>query len=1457
MPQSWLTNAITEGLKTYIDAASDRIVRFSPPRDWPILPALEGLTSRVETRFLLQRPFRDLRSDVVALTTDPGECTAWRNDGERDFSVVVLGYTEGTLDAGLKDLQTVDIASIVSLWKANATNELALLSDDLAKPEFHDLLDELFHLTTISRISATQLTDYFASLKSDPSVRKVQSQLWRLGYCADAHVLDTGVSRSRLKRNSDLVETLEVGDSTAVQRLRTAAGRHRPENPEDQTVAQAALEYIETGDNSRLADVELEALERVLRGRSDPPPPPPPSAKAVSIFDLLNMYSQYPDDVRNWIVDTRQAPLEMHGRTHAEISIAGAPYSLELGGAFKTGHEVVEHDEDHRSDEASMMLHAAANPVIAAEHDGGPPPKSLEDANGKKVTLSDLLERQLDLDGLDDYLAARQTVDPLTWIDSLEDLFTRLILDAQVLDYAISYCELAVRILQKACGSQSGRPTLLMAQALETVRDSGHDSGWIALSRVHPYVLDPIAQLAEFCTKALETGNVPPRLGDAANWMLDRAIPAYPTIHRDRDTYHLVSRSPTVLYERRSEQAQPSLNESRGLARILLAVLKYAPWLRDGMSVLVIDPPRGTGLSRALSELRSQLADSATLTIFHLRTRPETSDGLSGFDGDVVYLPEETATRHDRSLPRVDVVLAFGSEPETTHAVAAETWSAARGMHLALRLSVSATDDIFDSHQQPRIDLDPNRNNGVVVAMHEIYSRLTGGRAPHAVLSPPSRAGAQVLWRNAANASEWLIVARPGPFGLMDAGTDIPSARLVGRATAGRYLLSVYSTDEMYAVRRSFERFLRHTPVAHIPPSEIAERLVEHASRSSRSLLYAAHSPGPSIGELIGLDLAAMTDTEFRQSVSLAMDDLSWTRAWLNEPLRPDFLVFQFAPDSGRVRVRVLECKSDQSSEAVPLTPGSPVIAEALRQVSAASSLVQSLFGDTTTLAEDLQHSSLMEHLMAVLLSSKSVATSTEAQKVFDLTNALAARSLSPEIENWISLSQPSINGSTCSVTAVGVNIVWSGAPEVQRLLRLESADEGVAAPTSAREDSESAHLPGSGARSGRAPGRGRPYPEPGSPTTGEAVRTPQIASQPESATARLADSIVLACRIHGLSVADNRPKYVIEGPTLVAVGIQLEEGATLQPLRSRMADIARDVGLGDRAHEITFENTGEPRVVQILVPRPDRKFPKLPKDRLGILHPDGYLPVYLGQTITGEDYVSSVERWPHMLIAGTTGSGKTTFLVNLLSQLNRFESNCLSLAIADGKGDTDYIGLVHQDKFCRRFPDVQLGPDNALELVRWVVDELEVRQDAIHRIARASTARRNLKAVDIYREAVRQGDRPEISPLVVVVDEFAEIMLAAKKAADEFVDAVQRIAQVGRSRLVHLLLATQRPDRSTIRGAVKANLDARIVMRLPTTADSLTVLGMGGAERLLPKGDMLFRVGTGHAVRLQAYDPE
>ena len=214
-------------------------------------------------------------------------------------------------------------------------------------------------------------------------------------------------------------------------------------------------------------------------------------------------------------------------------------------------------------------------------------------------------------------------------------------------------------------------------------------------------------------------------------------------------------------------------------------------------------------------------------------------------------------------------------------------------------------------------------------------------------------------------------------------------------------------------------------------------------------------------------------------------------------------------------------------------------------------------------------------------------------------------------------------------------------------------------------------------------------------------------------------------------------------------------------------------------------ENDSEPRTVRVLLPRPDRQFPELPSVPKIAIGADGYLPIYIGKTVDGTDWSAAIESWPHMLVAGTTGSGKTTFIRSILRQLKAYGAERLEIVVVDGKGDTDCLGLVPPELFPAIFPDVQLGHQFAVDVLKWATEEMEDRRKRILDIARQSPSPESVKAMDLYRAALREQRVPEIVPLVIIIDEFADIMLAGKKSAEQFEELVQRISQIGRSRLI------------------------------------------------------------------------
>jgi S-DNA-T family DNA segregation ATPase FtsK/SpoIIIE len=227
-------------------------------------------------------------------------------------------------------------------------------------------------------------------------------------------------------------------------------------------------------------------------------------------------------------------------------------------------------------------------------------------------------------------------------------------------------------------------------------------------------------------------------------------------------------------------------------------------------------------------------------------------------------------------------------------------------------------------------------------------------------------------------------------------------------------------------------------------------------------------------------------------------------------------------------------------------------------------------------------------------------------------------------------------------------------------------------------------------------------------------------------------------------------------------------------------------------------------------------------------------LTLALGKDISGQSVVADLDDMPHLLIAGTTGSGKTVCVNSLISSLLfRVSPNDLKFLMVDPKMVElmPFNGLPHL--LCPVVTDAK----KAHVALNWVVNEMEERYQLL-----AKVGARNIEAYNAKQE--------KIPYIIVVIDEFADLMSVA---SDQIENAVTRLAQLSRAVGIHLMLATQRPSVDVITGVIKANLPARISFKVASKVDSRTVLDMNGADKLLGKGDMLFmRPGESKLIRIQ-----
>ncbi|GJL85582.1 MAG: hypothetical protein DHS20C02_13570 [Micavibrio sp.] len=259
-------------------------------------------------------------------------------------------------------------------------------------------------------------------------------------------------------------------------------------------------------------------------------------------------------------------------------------------------------------------------------------------------------------------------------------------------------------------------------------------------------------------------------------------------------------------------------------------------------------------------------------------------------------------------------------------------------------------------------------------------------------------------------------------------------------------------------------------------------------------------------------------------------------------------------------------------------------------------------------------------------------------------------------------------------------------------------------------------------------------------------------------------------------------------------------------------------------------------------------------------------LPLILGKDIGGQPILADLAKMPHLLVAGTTGSGKSVAVnTMLMSLLFRLPPEKCRLIMIDPK----MLELSVYDDIPHLLSPVVTEPGKAVVALKWAVQEMEERYRAMSKLGvrniegyneRLAEARK--KGEDLMRK-IQTGfdpetgkpiyeeqpmDLTELPYIVIVVDEFADLMLVAGKDVES---AIQRLAQMARAAGIHLIMATQRPSVDVITGVIKANFPTRISFQVTSKIDSRTILGDGGAEQLLGMGDMLYMAPGGRITRV------
>ena len=377
------------------------------------------------------------------------------------------------------------------------------------------------------------------------------------------------------------------------------------------------------------------------------------------------------------------------------------------------------------------------------------------------------------------------------------------------------------------------------------------------------------------------------------------------------------------------------------------------------------------------------------------------------------------------------------------------------------------------------------------------------------------------------------------------------------------------------------------------------------------------------------------------------------------------------------------------------------------------------------------------------------------------------------------------------------------------------------------------------------------------------------LADQPEQKAAKL-DKIALERNARLLeNVLDD---FNVKGEiTAVRAGpvvtmYELEPAPGIKA--SRVVGLAEDIARNMSAISARVSPIPGKTVIGIELPNADRQmvsYKELATSSAFVDH-KGTLPMILGKDIAGEAIIADLAAMPHLLVAGTTGSGKSVGLnAILLSLLYRFTPDECRLILIDPK----VLELKTYDDIPHLLSPVVTEPAKSVRALKWAVEEMEKRYRMMSSVNSRNIAGFNEKVKaaaakgkplgrrvqtgfdpetgeELYEE--EQLDYEPLPLIVLIVDELADLMVTVGKEIEVL---IQRLSQKSRAAGIHLIMATQRPSVDVITGVIKANLPTRISFKVTSRIDSRTILGEQGAEQLLGKGDMLYKPNTGAVVRV------
>ncbi len=636
--------------------------------------------------------------------------------------------------------------------------------------------------------------------------------------------------------------------------------------------------------------------------------------------------------------------------------------------------------------------------------------------------------------------------------------------------------------------------------------------------------------------------------------------------------------------------------------------------------------------------------------------------------------------------------------------------------------------------------------------------------------------------------------------------------------------------------------------------------LLSIASHTSNRIFDANHGKGS-----LGIAISAIHYKHKHPDALLVGLDTQMAKEWLSdreERTLPDLIGIRLNPQTDEAIVDIVEVKTYSNSENAFKIEDDEIWGHAVEQVSVLEALAREIFGATEKITTVSRREILREQVFEALFQSNM--TPALKLKYSEMLNALFAGEFNVEINKSIAFvdfenadsSAKIYNGrdefsgkkycldtiGSDEIRAIISNLEFVPATVFQDLIEEHSEE----APDNSASEENTELIPAEASVSQHDlsdSSRGNvPNDVPSSTSTSEAISIEINTINDSDARRAIEEKCIKLNKVfkdYGINAYPIKPEMVQEAARFTRFPIELKSGETVRSLERYKTDIGIQL---EANGEILINHIKGTKYISVDVPfTHSGKAISLLENLTLTSSKTGALNIVAGQKPDGKFEIMDISKAPHMLIAGTTGSGKTIFLHSILvSLLHQHTAEELEVLIIDPK-QTDFIffeGIPHLYG-----GHVVIDAEEALEKIQQINTVDKEERTAALRSCRS-------KDIESYNQ---KNPEARMKRLVVVIDEYSDLIQAAEMQGNrkEFEKNLLMLLQRVRNLGIHLIIATQRPSAQIVTGALKAVIPFRVSFRLPSHTDSQTILDMSGAENLLGKGDMLM-VTDSDTMRMQ-----